>query len=158
MGRFASAFQPRNEALIPEEVFRHFRSIGGGWTHAGVSVNPDSAERVGALFACVQVLAEDVAKVPLHLYRRRADGGKERATDHPLYRVIHRRPNDIHTAFEFRELLQGHLGLRGNAYAFVNRVRGRVVEILPIRPDRVKPQPSEDGGSVTYKVRFGTTW
>lgn len=108
--------------------------------------------RVSTVYACVRVLAEDVAKLPLILYRRRPGGGKERARDHPLYRVARSRANPRHTAFEFRETLQGHLGLRGNAYALVNRAGGVVRELIPIHPDRVAVH-GDGSGPLSYVIR-----
>lgn len=123
-----------------------------GSTSSGVAVTPDAAMRCAAVFACVQVVAEDVAKLPLVLFRRAGDGGKGRATDHPLYRLLHDRPNGWQTSFRFRELMQGHVELRGNAYAYISRVRGVVRELIPIHPDRV--QVSQDAGlNLWYKVQ-----
>lgn len=158
MGAIAKLFQPGPRALSlsnPADASVIAKVLSGGLTRAGVSVDADTALKVGAVFACVRVLAEDVAKVPLILYRRRRQGGKERAIDHPLYTRMHRRVNGFQTAFEWRETMQGHLGLRGNAYSFVNRVRNQVVELLPIHPDRVKPKISDDW-EVTYEIRKRT--
>lgn len=158
-GLFARAFHPRNEAVIPEQVLAHFRALGGGSTSSGVSVSPESALSVGAVFACVRVLSEDVAKLPLGLYRRRSGGGSDKVTDHRLYSLLHDAPNEVQTAFEFREMMQAHLALRGNAYAFVNRVKvgrsERVHELIPIHPDRVEPVRGADGVTVRYRVRTG---
>lgn len=120
-------------------------------TKSGVPVTPESALRVATYFACVRVLAEDIAKLPLLLYRRRADGGRDRATDHPLYRLMHLRPNDWQTSFGFRETAQAHLGMRGNAYAFINRVGGRIHELVPLHPDRVQPKQDPDY-TIWYEV------
>ncbi len=109
---------------------------------------------VSGVFACVRVLSEDVAKLPLILYRRTPEGGKERAVDSPLYHLIHSEPNEYQTAFEFREMMQAHLALRGNAYAYVNRVRGEIREILPIHPDCITPK-IDSNWRVTYEVRYG---
>lgn len=150
LDRIRSAFRPRNSASA-DELARAL-SLGSG-TQSGQSVTPDTALTVSAVYACVRALSEDVAKLPLILHRRLPDGGKERATDHPLYELMHRRPNPYQTAFEFREMMQAHLALRGNAYAFINRAGGRVRELIPIRPDRVAPKLGDDGVTVTYRVQ-----
>lgn len=107
-------------------------------TASGVGIDSDSALRVAAVFACVRVLAETIASLPLHVYRRLPGGGKARAPEHKLYHLLHDQPNEWQTSFEFREQLMGHLCLRGNAYAeIVPGVRGTVNELLPIHPDRV---------------------
>ena len=111
---------------------------GSNDTYAGISITPEQALRVSTVHACVKILAETIALLPLLLYRRLPDGGRERATDHPLFDILHNRPNPWQTSFEWREQMQAHLALRGNAYAFVNRVRGRVIEILPLNPSRIR--------------------
>jgi HK97 family phage portal protein len=157
VGLFARAFRlDPTAAQSPEELERILRAQFGGATRSGTSVTPETALGVGAVFACVRVLSEDVAKLPLILHRRREDGGKERAVDHPLYALMHDRPNSYQTAFEFREMMQAHLALRGNAFAFVTRVGGQVRELLPIAPDRVRPK-IDDQWNVTYEVRTGPT-
>lgn len=129
--------------------------LRGLWrpTKAGVAVTPDMALQVSTVYACVRVLAEDIAALPLILYRRLPGGGKERAVDHPLYNVVRFRWSRLHTAYEAKEFLQGCLGLRGNAYALIVRsaVRREVREIIPIRPDRVTVQVDDDL-TVRYRI------
>ncbi len=101
---------------------------------SGARVSPDSAMRLSVVFACVRVLSESVAKIPMRLMR----GINERVTDHPLSLLVARRPNRWQTAFEFREMLQAHLSLRSNAYAQIVYGAGGVVrELVPLHPDRV---------------------
>ena len=83
---------------------------------SGMRVSPDSALRLAAVYACVRVLSETMASLPLVVYRARSDGGKDRVTDHWLYRLLAKRPNKFQNPFEWREMLQGHLALRGHAY------------------------------------------
>ena len=121
-------------------------------------VSPDSALRVAAVYACVRILAETMASLPLVVYQRRADGGKDKVTDHWLYRLMAKRPNRFQNPFEWREMLQGHLALRGNAYnQIITNPRGEIIELMPIHPDRVKIEllPS---GEYRYRVtdRSGT--
>lgn len=121
---------------------------------AGMVVTPDSAARLTAVMACVGLIAETTAAIPLHVYRRRSDGGKDRALDHPLYQILHDQPNEWQTAFEFIEMMTGHLALRGNAYAqIVPGPRGAVDQLIPLHPDRmqVKRLPS---GRLVYLARM----
>ena len=111
----------------------------GDWgpSHSGVPVNMSTAMRHVACMACVSILSEDVAKIPLGIFRRLSNGGKEPATDHPLHKLL-RDPNNWQTAFEFKEMLQASLVLRGNAYAVaVRNGRGVPLYLVPIHPDRV---------------------
>lgn len=128
---------------------------GGGATVSGIGVSPVSAMRCAAVYAAVRVVSEDVAKLPLVIYRRRKDGAKEPATNHPLYRVLRSRPNEWQSSFEWREMMQAHLELRGNAYSYVVRDgRGQVEQLLPLHPDRVTLVLSADG-DVYYQLSRG---
>ena len=110
---------------------------GGGQSNAGVPVNSITAMRHVACMACVSILACDVAKIPFDIYRRLPDGGKEVFKDHPLHRLM-RHPNNWQTAFEFKEMLQASLVLRGNGYApVVRNGRGDPLYLVPVHPDRV---------------------
>ncbi|WP_353209919.1 phage portal protein [Sphingorhabdus sp.] len=127
-------------------------------TGSGMRVSPDSALRLAAVYACVRILAETMASLPLVVYQRRADGGKDKVTDHWLCRLMAKRPNRFQNPFEWREMLQGHLALRGNAYnQIITNPRGEIIELMPIHPDRVKIEllPS---GEYRYRVtdRSGT--
>jgi HK97 family phage portal protein len=140
---------PRAESAS-EALIRAIRG-GGAITKSGVTVNEDTAMRVATVYACVRVIAEDVAKLPLIIYRRRPDGGKERATDHPLYSLLHDRPNGVQTSFGFREMMQAQVELRGNAHAFKVKVRGQLRELLPIPAGRVTVTRKDDWDLV-YRV------
>jgi HK97 family phage portal protein len=105
---------------------------------AGAYVSPESAMRLSAVFACVRVVSETIGSLPLVIYRRRADGGKERANDHPLSSVL-QKPNPWQTSFEFWEMMQGHLELRGNSYAQIVSGNSHVIDqLIPLHPDRVR--------------------
>src|SRR5690606_25483687 len=102
-----------------------------------------------AVFACIRVLGETVAGLPLITYRETRNGGRERATNHPLYRVLRRQPNPEMTAFEFEELMTSHCAGWGNAYAqIILDGAGRVRELWPLRPDRRSVE--RKGGVLRY--------
>jgi len=118
----------------------------------GLRVSPDAALRLSAVYACVRILSETMASLPLVVYRDRPDGGKDRVTDHWLHQLLCRRPNRFQNPFEWREMLQGHLALRGNAYnQIITNPRGEIIELIPIHPDRVRIEllPS---GEYRYRV------
>jgi HK97 family phage portal protein len=122
---------------------------------AGIPITPESALRVAAVFACVRVLAETIASLPLFVYKRLPGGGKEKDPEHPLYKILHDQPNRWQTSFEFFEMLQGHLALRGNGYAekiWANRLAGEIAELFPLHPDRIKIERLENG-RLRYIVR-----
>ena len=109
-----------------------------GPTSSGKQVTERSAMQMTAVYSCVRILAEAVAGLPLHVYKTGTDGGKEKATDHPLYRVLHDAPNPEMTSFVFRETLMTHLLLWGNAYAqIIRNGRGEVIGLYPLMPSRM---------------------
>ncbi|MGQ3212997.1 MAG: phage portal protein [Shinella sp.] len=111
---------------------------GGAESKTGVMVSSESALRYTTVLICVRVLAESVASLPCILYKRRADGGKDRATDHPLYKVLHDQANSWNTAFEYSEGTMVNLAMRGNGYSYVERnKRGQTIGIVPLNPDGV---------------------
>ena len=106
-----------------------------------------------AVYACVRILAEAIAGLPLHLYQYKNDGGKEKIVDHPLYYLLHDEPNPEMTSFVFRETLMSHLLLWGNAYAQVIRDgRGRVLALYPLLPNKMEVSRS-DHGELIYTYR-----
>lgn len=112
---------------------------------AGVNVSADTALKLSTVWACVTLLAETVATLPLVVYQQASDG-KQRATNHPLYSVLHDQPNQTQTAFEFWLMMMAHLLLRGNAYAFIlPGARGFADQLEPIHPDAVAVEKLENG-------------
>ncbi|MCD1591803.1 phage portal protein [Qipengyuania citrea] len=109
------------------------------------SLNAETALKVSYVFACVRVIAEGLAQVPCKLYRTEEDGRRVEATDHRLYNLLHRAPNDWQSSFEFREQVGFHLALRGNAYIYVNRnARGQPLELYAYDPKCVKIEQDDD--------------
>jgi HK97 family phage portal protein len=107
-------------------------------TNTGLRVSPDSALASTAVYGCVRILAEDIASLPLNVFRHLTPRGKAAARDHPLYDVLHNVANPEMDAMQLRQTLQGHLGLWGNAYAEIVRDNGgRVRELWPLRPDKM---------------------
>lgn len=120
-------------------------------------VDPQRASGLATAVACISVISQSLASVPLNVYRRTANGGRERATDHPLYAVLHDAPNGVMTAFETREMLIASLLISGNAYAVIEwNQRGQVTALHPLDPGRVTVERLESG-RLRYRVtdRFG---
>jgi len=101
------------------------------------SADPATALQVAAFLACVRVIAESVAQLPCHLYRNNADGTKVKAVDHPLYAILHDRPNPWQSSYEFRETIVAHTATWGNAFARKVYQGGRLVELWPMHPAHV---------------------
>lgn len=126
--------------------------LGGNLTAAGVAVTSESAMRVAAVYSCIRVLSETLACLPLHVYRRKKGGGKERATDHWLYPLLHSAPNGWMTSFAWREMGMAHLCLRGVSYSRIVSDGGGRRQFIPYHPDRVRPI-LRDNGQLAYEVR-----
>ena len=97
-----------------------YRFLFGG-SNSGKAVNERSAMQMTAVYACVRILSESIAGLPVHVYKYTDSGSKEKAIKHPLYRLIHDEPNPEMTSFVFRETLMTHLLLYGNTYAQIIR-------------------------------------
>lgn len=121
-----------------------------GRTTSGKPVNERTAMQTTAVYACVRILAEAVASLPLHVYEYQDDGGKKLVHDHPLYYLLHDEPNPEMTSFVFRETLMSHLLIWGNAYAQIIRDgTGRVLGLYPLLPDKMDVQ-RDDKGNIYY--------
>lgn len=116
-----------------------------GRTTSGKTVNERTALQTTAVYACVRILSETIASLPLHVYRY-TEGGKAKDTEHVLYTLLHDEPNPDMTSFVFRETLMSHLLIWGNAYAQILRDRsGQVIGLYPLLPDQMSVHRSEKG-------------
>ena len=117
-----------------------------GTSAAGKSVNERSAMQMTAVYACVRILSESIAGLPLHMYRYEDDGSKTKAVEHPLYHLLHDEPNPEMTSFIFRETLMSHLLLWGNAYAqIIRNGKGEIIALYPLMPNRMKVERDAKG-------------
>lgn len=117
-----------------------------GYSVSGKRVDERTSMQMTAVYACVRILSEAIACLPLHLYKYNESGGKEKAVKHPLYFLVHDEPNPEMTSFIFRETIMSHLLLWGNAYAQVIRNgKGEVIGLYPLMPDRMKVDRDEKG-------------
>lgn len=132
--------------------------FGGAQSAAGAMVSDSTAMKVSAVYSCVRVIAEDVAKLPADIWRARADGtGWDRATDHPLYRIL-RKPNKYMTPTSFFMAMGASLGFRGNAIAVILRDERGInpVGLWPVNPGQVTLYESI-GGELFYAITRRTT-
>lgn len=127
------SYHPRDPALV--ELF------GGGMrSSSGMSVTPKNALAIPAFWSGVRLVCETHAAMPLVLIRL-ANGKRQRAKSHPLYRVLHEEPNEHQTSMEWREMCQAHILLRGISYNAITFTQGGFVEqLVPLHPDRVTPR------------------
>jgi HK97 family phage portal protein len=103
------------------------------WGGSGGGVSSRTAMQVSAVSACVRVLSESVASLSWLVYRRREDGGKDRAKDHSVYSLLHTRPNPYMSSFQFRERLMRDVLLEGNHYSEIQFTRsGEIGALWPL--------------------------
>ncbi len=136
---FKSRVEPKNS------LFGSTYSFFFGSTTSGKTVNERTAMQTTAVYACVRILAETIASLPLHTYMN-TESGKEKARDHPIYYLLSDSPNPEMTSFVFRETLMGHLLLWGNSYSqIIRNGHGKVVALYPLLPDKMTVSRSEKG-------------
>ena len=117
-----------------------------GFSASGKHVNERTSMQMTAVYACVRIISETIASLPLQLYRYTGDGGKEKAIEHPLYFLVHDEPNEEMTSFIFRETILCHMLLWGNAYIqIIKNGRGEVTGLYPLMPDRMRVDRDEHG-------------
>lgn len=118
---------------------------------SGMYVSEENSISVSGVFACVRVIAEDIASLPLPLYKR-LPRGKDKAVDHPLYYLIHDSPNEEMTAFAFKEAMMTNLLLWGNAYAQIIRNKhGQILSLHPLLSSRMTVTKNQSGERIyTY--------
>lgn len=148
MGIFTSLFRSRDKPENSTVGSRYAFYMGG--SSSGKVVTERTAMQMTAVYACVRILSEAVAGLPLNLYRYNNDGGKEKALDHPLYLLLHDEPNPEMSSFVFRETLMTHLLLWGNAYAqIIRNGKGEIVALYPLMPNKMQVN-RDDNGQLYY--------
>lgn len=126
-----------------------------GRTTSGQNVDEFKAMQTTAVYACVRILSEAIASLPIHVYER-TDKGKEKRVDHPLYFLLHDEPNPEMSSFVFRETLMSHLLIWGNAYVQIIRDRsGNVISLYPLLPDKMSVH-RDSRGILYYKYQRQT--
>ena len=140
----------------------------GDVTATGITVNVQRAMKNPAMFRAVSLISNAMGMLPMQLIE---EATKEKATSHPLYRVLHRRPNLWQSAFDFRALMQFRALVKGDGYALIVRSRDiraggreKIAQLVPLDPDRVDVEQLDDwsvvyhyqpkkGGRITYRSR-----
>ena len=117
-----------------------------GKSTSGENVDEKSAMQIATVYACVRLLADSVAQIPLHLYKWDGEDRSVKAREHPLYKILHRQANPEMTKFSFMEMLMVQLLLWGNAYAQIVRDgKNSVLGLYPLLPENVEIDRDESG-------------
>lgn len=146
------SLERRSHPSSPDPYLTAF--FGGRPSATGVVVTADTALMSSAVWRAVSLITKSIASIPLNTYAHLSGGGKSINTTHALYDLLHNAPNDWQTSYEWREMMLGHLELRGNAYSEINAApNGKITDLIPLHPDRVRPyyKAIVPGGP---KVRF----
>ena len=152
---FLRLFHSRDK---PRDAISTAPSFYFGSSGAGKSVTVSSAIQMSTVYACVRVIAETIASLPLHVYEA-TDKGNMKATEHPLYHVLHDEPNLEMTSFILRETMLSHLLLWGNSYCQIIRSgRTQVIGLYPLMPDHMEVDRDSSGNlKYTYTTSEGRT-
>ena len=124
--------------ISPKNSISTNRPVFFGRAASGVSVKPETALAISGVYACVKVLSETVASLPLHLYEKNGNNIKL-ATEHTLYDILHSVPNEEMNSFLFRETMMSHILVYGNGYSQIIRDgAGRITALYPLMPDKIE--------------------
>ena len=128
---------------------------GSGPTWSGLEVNERTALNCSVVWACIRTISDPIGFLPLRLYKRVGED-RERATDHPLYSLLHDAPNEDMTALDWRSALQSHALSWGNGFSQIIRRAGsgEILSLEPLPPDSVRPDKDKSGKFV-YRVKVG---
>lgn len=140
------------EQKITKERFAELVRANGGFhgSYAGVTVTPDTAMQSSAVLACIKVISEDIASLPIHVYKK-TEKGRERATKHYAYKLLHDAPNVEQTRPEFVEMMMNHVLRYGNAYAYIKKVGAKPVELIPLSPTETRAK--RVNGKIQYHTK-----
>ena len=145
---FRARDKPRRQTL-PQDAVSAAPTFSFGSSMSGKSVTPSSAIQVSAVYACVRVIAETIASLPLNVFEA-TDKGGVKALEHPLQRLLHDEPNPEMTSFVWRETMLSHLLLWGNSYCQILRTgRNGIVGLYPLLPDHMAVD-RDTKGKLTY--------
>lgn len=146
MGLFKNRKKSRDAPKVEDRTAGSSFTFYMGSSSSGKTVTERSAMQMTAVYACVRILSEAVAGLPLHFYRYKEDGSKEKVIDSNLYHLLHDEPNPEMSSFVFRETLMTHLLLWGNAYAqIIRNGKGEIIALYPLMPNKMSVDRDESG-------------
>lgn len=130
------------------------RFFRGQPSATGMFIDAETAERNAAVFSAVRLLAETIGTLPLHLFKRLEDDGKERYRAHRVYHLLHDAPNPWQSPFEFKEMMTAHAVLRGHSFAqIVTRMDGEIEMLVPLHPGRISVIERERDEETVYRYQ-----
>ncbi len=149
---FTGLFRARDK---PKDSVSAAPTFFFGMSGSGKPVNAQTAIQLSTVYACVRVISETVASLPLGVYEA-TDDGSQKATDHSLYFLLHDEPNSEMTSFVLREVMLAHLLLYGNSYCQILRSgRNQITGLYPLLPDHMEVDRDKNG-TLTYTYSTST--
>ena len=146
---FSRLLEKRNTSDLKNPKQWLIDALVGRKAISGVYVTEETSLKFMAVYAAVRIISETIASLPLRVYRRLSNGGKEKAPNHQLYRILHDSPNPEMTAFTYRETVMAHLLGWGNSYSeMVKNGYGEILELWPLLPSRMRVERA--GGVLIY--------
>ena len=125
----------------------------GARTASGILLSPKTAMNCAPVLAALRIRCETLAQLPVNIFKRQRDGGREKATDHPLHRILHDAPNPWTGVTEFVSQMELDTLLHCEAFAFANRVGGRIVELIRLAPGTVTTEVDKATQEPRYVVQ-----
>ena len=152
---FTALFRARDK---PQDSVSAAPTFYFGTSGSGKAVNATTAIQLSTVYACVRVISETVASLPLGVFEATGEGNRK-ATEHPLYRLLHDEPNSEMTSFVLREVMLGHLLLWGNSYSqIIRNGRNKISGVYPLLPDKMTVDRDKNGAlTYTYSTASGQT-
>ncbi len=152
---FTALFRARDK---PSDSVSAAPTFYFGTSGSGKAVNATTAIQLSTVYACVRVISETVASLPLGVFEATGEGNRK-ATEHPLYRLLHDEPNSEMTSFVLREVMLGHLLLWGNSYSqIIRNGRNKISGVYPLLPDKMTVDRDKNGALIyTYSTASGQT-
>lgn len=160
LGWFSKKKEQRNTDQKTADFIRGVDVDSAQASCSGIDVDEDTALKISTVYACVKVIAETIASLPLVLLKELTNGDSEKAKQHPLYSVLHDAPNNEMTSFTYREMMMTNLLLWGNSYSLIKRdSAGHVIELYPLKSKNmvVERDPITDKIKYRYTNNKGIT-
>lgn len=145
---FSKIFRRQSELIPATEIERRLSEVIYG---APSDVSEEGALSISALWACVRILSETVASLPLHLYKKNAKG-RERVAKSSLLDLLNR-PNSHSSSYDMKQWLMSGCLLYGNGYARIYRnANGVPQSIRFLHPVEVQVKYISSSDEVVYQV------
>jgi len=142
----------RSEKRDNGQNFLRAHSLGNFGANTGVAVTKESSLSFSAVYACVRLISETIASLPINVFMEEADGDRISQRTHPVYKLLAKKPNNYMTPYTFKEVILTNLLLEGNAYFLIIRDgSARPIELICIQPDQVEVYKHE--GDLYYKLK-----